>query len=299
MSKKQLAFTLIELLVVIAIIGILSGLIVVSMSGVTQKATIAKAQVFSNSLRNSLMLNLVSEWKFDGMTSDGADAVAGDVLDTWSGGNNGSITIAPTVKTSSNCVSGSCLYFNGSDDYVSLGGSNSLAIAKKITVETWVKIDSFASDRILIVKSTGFGFNYGFLLRTCNGTPQFRFVVGNGTAIGDPLSGAVMANKWYHVVGTYDGSNVKIYLDGQFKTSVSLTGDINYTGVGNLYFGRDSTWAGPVALGYLDNVRIYSDAVPVSYIKEQYYIGLSKLLINGAINKEEYLSRTEELLAQK
>ena len=45
------AFTLIELLVVIAIIGILSGLIVVSMSGVTQKATIAKAQVFSNSLR--------------------------------------------------------------------------------------------------------------------------------------------------------------------------------------------------------------------------------------------------------
>ena len=45
---KQLAFTLIELLVVIAVIGILSGLIVVSMSGVTNKATIAKAQVFSN-----------------------------------------------------------------------------------------------------------------------------------------------------------------------------------------------------------------------------------------------------------
>ena len=48
------AFTLIELLVVIAIIGILSGLIVVTMSGVTQKARIAKAQAFSNSLRNAL-----------------------------------------------------------------------------------------------------------------------------------------------------------------------------------------------------------------------------------------------------
>jgi prepilin-type N-terminal cleavage/methylation domain-containing protein len=47
------AFTLIELLVVIAIIGILSGLIVVSMGGVTQKANIAKAQVFSNSLKNA------------------------------------------------------------------------------------------------------------------------------------------------------------------------------------------------------------------------------------------------------
>jgi prepilin-type N-terminal cleavage/methylation domain-containing protein len=53
----SIAFTLIELLVVIAIIGILSGLIVVTMNGVTQKANIAKAQVFSNSLRNALMLN--------------------------------------------------------------------------------------------------------------------------------------------------------------------------------------------------------------------------------------------------
>jgi len=59
------AFTLIELLVVIAIIGILSGLIIVSMNGITNSATVAKAQVFSNSLRNALMMNLVSEWKFD------------------------------------------------------------------------------------------------------------------------------------------------------------------------------------------------------------------------------------------
>jgi prepilin-type N-terminal cleavage/methylation domain-containing protein len=69
------AFTLIELLVVIAIIGILSALIIVGMSSTTQKATIAKAQVFSNSLRNSLMNNLISEWKFNGSgLNDGDNA---------------------------------------------------------------------------------------------------------------------------------------------------------------------------------------------------------------------------------
>ena len=69
MSKliKQ-AFTLIELLVVIAIIGILSGLIVVAMGGVTQKATIAKSQIFSNSLRNSLMLDILAQYTFDDIT---------------------------------------------------------------------------------------------------------------------------------------------------------------------------------------------------------------------------------------
>jgi len=78
------AFTLIELLVVIAIIGILSGLIVVSMGNMNQKATIAKAQVFSNSLRNSLMANIVSEWKMD----EGSGAT---VNDTWGGLNNSTL----------------------------------------------------------------------------------------------------------------------------------------------------------------------------------------------------------------
>jgi len=81
------SFALIELLVVIATIGILSGLIVVSMSGVTNKATIAKGQIFSNSLRNSLMANLVSEWKFDQVNNPSTDQTP----DSWSGGNNGTL----------------------------------------------------------------------------------------------------------------------------------------------------------------------------------------------------------------
>ena len=71
MSKK--AFTLIELLVVIAVIGILSGLIVVSMGGITTKANIAKLQVFSNSIKNSLMSDFVAEYRLDG-----------NMTDTWS-----------------------------------------------------------------------------------------------------------------------------------------------------------------------------------------------------------------------
>ena len=74
------AFTLIELLVVIAIIGILSGLIVVSMSGVTEKANIAKSQVFSNSLRNSLMINTVSQYNFNDSNLQEADVVDNHVF---------------------------------------------------------------------------------------------------------------------------------------------------------------------------------------------------------------------------
>ena len=140
------AFTLIELLVVIAIIGILSGLIVVAMGGMTQKASIAKSQIFSNSLKNSLMLNLVSEWKFDESTT----AINGTTIqDSWSSGYNGTLSSIgdPAVnKVSTDCVSGKCLSFDGVDDYVDLGAYSSLPNLQfgkgSFTIGAWAKTSS-------------------------------------------------------------------------------------------------------------------------------------------------------------
>jgi len=120
------AFTLIELLVVIAIIGILSGLIIVSMGGITSSATVAKAQVFSNSLRNALMMNLVAEYKLDGNAND-----------NW-GGRNG--TLHGTTTVSSGCPQGTCLSFNGSSDYVNFSDNDAVFnFGSKMTAMIWVK----------------------------------------------------------------------------------------------------------------------------------------------------------------
>jgi|WetSurMetagenome_2_1015567.scaffolds.fasta_scaffold222221_2 prepilin-type N-terminal cleavage/methylation domain-containing protein len=140
MSKLfKKAFTLIELLVVIAIVGILSGLIVVSMSGMTQKAVVAKARIFSSSLRNSLMINLVSDWKLD----DASGTVAAD---TW-GTNNGTLTsFADTTAgygdantsgwvSSSNCVFNTCLKFDGTDDRIVFGSATKYS---QYTIEVWL-----------------------------------------------------------------------------------------------------------------------------------------------------------------
>lgn len=62
---KSKSFTLIELLVVIVIIGILAGIIIISTTSSIEKANIAKAHSFSNTIKNELFFNLVSEWTFD------------------------------------------------------------------------------------------------------------------------------------------------------------------------------------------------------------------------------------------
>ncbi|MDD4662200.1 MAG: prepilin-type N-terminal cleavage/methylation domain-containing protein, partial [Candidatus Pacebacteria bacterium] len=80
------SFTLIELLVVIVIIGILAGVIIVSTSSSINKANLAKAQSFSNTVQNELLLNLVSEWSFDNSSNIGED--------TW-GNNDGTVYGSP------------------------------------------------------------------------------------------------------------------------------------------------------------------------------------------------------------
>jgi hypothetical protein len=48
-------------------------------------------------------------------------------------------------------------------------------------------------------------------------------------------------------------------------------------------------------IGLMDEIRIFNAAMPTSQIKEQYYVGLNKLLANGGITQEEYQNRIGEL----
>lgn len=287
------AFTLIELLVVIAIIGILSGLIVVSMGGVTSRATIAKAQVFSNSLRNSLMLNLVSEWKFDN-----------NLNDFWNGGNNGTWTgpLAPNLsinyRPEAECVSGQCLDFDGVDDYVNVPNNDILNLGdgNKGSVEIWVKVSIWPSSGYpsFVKKGTGGGWSAGSYHISFWGN-NIRYVIYCSTpAYNSVAVSAPSVNVWHHYVLTWSGVGglIKGYLDGvavNAGTSQTIKADLGTTlplrmGVGSDYFA-----------GTIDGIRIYNEAIPTSQIKEQYYIGLNKMLNNGAITGEEYQSRVLDL----
>jgi prepilin-type N-terminal cleavage/methylation domain-containing protein len=307
MSKKQFAFTLIELLVVIAIIGILSGLIVVSMGGVTEKATIAKAQVFSNSLKNSLLLNLVSEWKFDGLTADGSAATVNDVLNTWSSLNNGAVSYPPTVKTGTNCVNGSCLQFDGVDDYVFFGSDSSLSMGTgDATVSLWVKFDNALAPQTETLAYCGCSSaetgRDGYWIYRVNGTSRLLVYFSDGTVgrISAFLSatGSLIANTWYNIVMVFDrDGGVQAYINGAKQTGYSLDisaqqGDVqNYT---SYMIGATSSASNRLT-GKMDEVRLYSAAMPTSQIKEQYYTGLNSLLIDGGITKEEYLARINNI----
>jgi len=264
---NQKSFTLIEILVVIVIVGILSAFIIVSMAGVSDRARIAKGTAFSGSLRNSLLMNLVSEWKFD----EGTGSIA---YDYW-GGKNGTI-YGTTWKSKNDCVSGGCLYFNGSSDWVDLGD---LGNPDSGTISLWFKKSSASPGQYLL---DGRGIGNWWLLTHYSGydITFYNIVTYNG----------ISSNTWYNVVITTDYNQSRMYLDGKMvNTGTPLIPNFNSVRIATRY-----TNSGYFA-GFIDDIHIYNASIPVSQIKEQYYAGLNNLLAGGETTKEEYQNRIGKL----
>jgi len=293
------AFTLIELLVVIAIVGILSGLIVISMGGITEKANIAKSQIFSNSLRNSLLLNLISEWKFDSVTDYNEttgfiNSTDNNIPNSW-GPAHGKAYGGPILKNSTDCVSGKCVSFDGINDSIGITSITDFNISKtnQLTVELWFKTNIINSTATAIILKSGEWMFYPISSR------NLRFLVydnvsaswRHGTAITD-----LEANRWYHIVGitnfTTTNLNMKFYMDGVKRGDNNFSSASINTGTGNLTIG--SLW-GERYNGLIDDVRIYNAIMPSSKIKERYYLGINNLLVNKQLSKEEYNNRISEL----
>lgn len=296
------AFTLIELLVVIAIIGILSGLIVVSMGGVNEKATIAKAKVFSNSLRNSLMLNLVSEWKFDELSTASNGTV---IQDSWNGKTGTLVTDnGASEKLSSDCISGKCIALDGTGDYIDAGSNLAIGL-NSFTFAFWAKTSITAVAQVVTrraASTTGWMGIFYVPWTNC------LFYVTNGSYPADiyryftPASTSTATNgKWHYFVGTCDRSQAKppdVYLDGVLANGTGSAGLCNQLvtdiPAGSLYLGVGAA-SSNYFNGSIDDVRIYNIAMPLSQIKEQYYAGLNRLLANGNISIDEYNQKIREI----
>ncbi len=285
MNIKQ-AFTLIELLVVIAIIGILSGLIVVSMNGIIQKASIAKSQAFSSSLKNALMMNLVSEWRLDGNADD-----------SWKGGNNGTITNA--ISATSGCVQGSCYSFSG-NGYIEIP-YNSNTRTTKVTFAGWGYMENWATaNDVRIISCTEIG-GYNITLYSSSAD---AFIYANSQYTRPTFYSSVPSSGWHYFVGSFDGRYAKVYLDGFLADThdYAATYPLAYSYNNSLLIGAEAgSGTGSAGSNYfngkIDEVRIYNEGVPASQIKEQYYFGLNNLLLNGGITNEEYLSRINNIAA--
>ncbi len=256
------------------------------MAGVSSKANIAKGQAFSSSLRNSLLINLVSEWKFNGNTVDSWGINDG----VWSGSTEPNIVA--NYRPASECVSGQCLDFDGVDDNVMVPTIN-LPDGTKWTCEHWLNWREQSNLYVFYIGA--YAASPNFLIRR-NSLNNFSFRPTGGAGIYyDFVSSAEYINRWTHVVWAADGNaNITLYINGRLILTRTIiaphTTEFNLHAIGRSYGGTSYTF-----LGKIDDVRAYTDSIPLSQIQENYYSGLNKLLSNNGIDNREFGQRITEL----
>jgi prepilin-type N-terminal cleavage/methylation domain-containing protein len=287
---KNRAFTLLELLVVITIIGILSSIVIVSMSGSTDSATIAKGKAYAQQIHALLGHEAVLDLNFNenayNTCSDGAD-----VCDTSGYGNNGTIYNNEATFVSSP-VDGHALDFNGSSDYIDCGENTIFNIATEITIEAWIKTDTVTPQYQGIVGKGDTSGERIYYLYLSNNKIK---VLTDGTGGVDTLvtTETLSPEEWIHAVMVWSvlQDKLKVYLNGVEKSKDAMTTSLRVN-ANSVTVGRIETIT--YFDGLIDEVRIYSEALPSTEIQKHYVQGLEKLLADQVITRAEYDQRMKE-----
>ncbi|MBO9692805.1 endo-beta-N-acetylglucosaminidase H [Chryseobacterium sp.] len=161
------------------------------------------------------------------------------------------------------------LSLDGSTESGAAGSMNLSGSA--LSFEGWIKPSSFksASPYISSIIGTEVSDSNSAFLRLGDASlanNKLQFVVSiNNVQQKLASATALNANTWYHVAATYDGSNMKIYINGTLDATKAQTGSVNSTGafnVGYLYnTSRNFN-------GKIDEVRVWKRALSQTEISQ-------------------------------
>lgn len=258
-------FTLIELMTVISIISLLSTVVLRSVNAAREQARMSSIIQFDTNLKHIIGDQLVGEWLFNNP--------ANPTFDSSSFNSVATIVGAPTYKTSGNYNSFGKGYYDfprsGGLRITTLNPALNLNGTTKLTQSAWINPRSVGNGWRTIIgrganpQGTLWLDNYqvGFRLQLSTGFVNFVSTVG------------VSLNKWTHVAATYDGTNMKIYIDGKLVSTRPTTGTIQ--GSIQLALGMDPDGGNPFE-GGIDDIRIYTASLTAMEIENIYAESLNK-----------------------
>lgn len=141
-----------------------------------------------------------------------------------------------------------------------------------ITIDAWVKASSPGTFRYLLNKSDVFSNGGSYSLYTGSSGGLIFYVTVNGNFVLSPDAGPGIWNgQFHHVAGTYDGSRVRLFVDGaEVGSGTAATGAINYATVsenGDLFIGRYYSGSGGNFAGVIDELTLYNRALAAGEIQ--------------------------------
>ncbi len=202
--------------------------------------------------------NLAGWWKFDETSGTTAADSSGNA-------NTGTLNAPVATWSPTGGQLGGALVFSGTaGQSVSVPNNAALNPTSGISITAWINPTTWGTNN-----------NRRILEKGGNDT-QYRLTAQSNALMFD-LSGLKnitttlpATGTWTHVAGTYDGTTMRLYINGSQVTSVAITGSIATT-TDALYIGTKNgttTVAGDYFSGAIDDVRIYGRALAASEVAD-------------------------------
>jgi len=158
---------------------------------------------------------------------------------------------------------GRALQFDGADDYIDCGTNPAFDVTGAITVAAWVNTKN-AGDNKHHPYATKGDHTYALRHRYVAGDPassvEFFIYDGAWQSARVPVP-AGFNDAWHHLAGTYDGVNVKLYIDGTLAATTPHAGVIALRPELPLCIGANCEWPDRFYQGAIDDVRLYNCAL--------------------------------------
>jgi glucose/arabinose dehydrogenase len=222
---------------------------------------------------------LVGAWGFDEPSGSSASDASGR-------GNTG--TISGATRTTAGRFGGA-LTFDGVNDWVNVPDATSLRLTTGATVEGWARpaANGSARWRTLALKENGSNLSYGLYAYGDGGLPSgHAFTSVERWARG---TSAPALNTWVHLATTYDGTTIRLYVNGAQVGTQAQSGAIA-NGTGPLRFGGNAIWP-EWFQGQLDELRVYNRPLTATEIQADMTRAVSTATVLGTHARTSRVAR--------
>ncbi|HWM10293.1 MAG TPA: LamG domain-containing protein [Solirubrobacteraceae bacterium] len=197
-------------------------------------------------------LGLVGAWGFD----ETSGSTAGDA----SGHGNAGLISGASRRTGRY---GNGLRFDGVDDWVTVDDDATLDLSTGMTLEAWVRPETLGSLwRTVLIKEQDSQLAYALYANNDAGVPSGHVFTVGDQGLGGPQP--LPVNQWSHLATTWDGSTLRLYVNGNEVSSTPLAGQAVESS-GPLRIGGNAIWP-EWFQGSIDEVRMYDRALTAAQI---------------------------------
>ena len=168
----------------------------------------------------------------------------------------------------------SYLSLDGDKDYMTVPDDPSLNIPNDVTWSAWIRwsiTPSTGNNYATIMDKSNSNWQSDIRLSHSNNNSSFEWGIQEKhiLAVTEPQS-----NLWYHVVGTYDGSVIKLYINGIEEANKDVSDSIEIT-INDLHIGCEADTQNREFTGDITDIRIYNTALIDTQVAALYNNGIN------------------------